>query len=177
MRTALLLMLTAGTGCATFVGIEDAEQHLPRLDGDYIIAIDRVRADATTRDTIRMRGSATLDIDSRTLDLSVGILPFSGTGGALSETSITDIEFPDDADEVEYTINLAIPAEAIATTPTPSPADLAINTPVRFIAEDDYSFCAKRLDGEADVTLGSVLVADLANLPTADGNCDDPLRP
>lgn len=173
MRTGLLLILAATTGCATFVGIEDAEQHLPRLDGDYLIAIERVRAD-TTRDVIRMRGTATLDPDTRTLDLSVGILPLTGTT-ALSETSISGIEFPADSDEVEYTLNLTIPAGAIAATPVPTQADFQINTPVRMIAEADYSFCAKRISN--DVTLGSVLVADFATLPAPDVACDDPLRP
>lgn len=177
MRAALLLLLAAGSGCATFVGIEDAEQHLPRLDGEYVIAIDRLRADGTTRDTILMRGTAALDVDARTLDLAVGILRHDGTGAALTETSIQDITFPADGDEVEYTINLSLPGDAFdPLEPPPMPADLAINTPVRFIAEAEYSFCAKRLDGEAEVTLGSRLVANLSMLPAADVNCDDPLR-
>lgn len=177
MRPALLLLLAAGSGCATFVGIEDAEQHLPRLDGEYVIAIDRVRADNTTRDTILMRGTATLDVDARSLDLSVGILAHDGMGAALTETSIQDVIFPADSDEVEYTINLSIPAGALdPAKPPPAPDDLAINTPVRFIAEAEYSFCAKRLDGEREVTLGSRLVANLSMLPAADVNCDDPLR-
>jgi hypothetical protein len=177
MRAALCLFLAAGSGCATFVGVEDAAFHLPRLDGDYLVSIDRLRADGTTRDMIVMRGQAHLDVDTRILDLSVGILP-SGGGTALSETSITDIEFPADTDEVLYTINLSIPRGALPPAPAPEPAsdDLTINTPVRFIAEDDYSFCAKKVDQGRDVTLGSVLVPDLANLPASDATCDDTLR-
>ena len=45
------------------------------------------------------------------------------------------------------------------------------------IAEADYAFCAKRMTGEREVTMGSVLVADFAALPAADFDCDDPLRP
>lgn len=176
MRVALSLLLVAGSGCATFVGIEDPQQHLPRMDGDYLVSIERVRLDGVTRDVIRMRGTGTLDPETRTLDLSVGILPLTGTT-ALSETTINDITFPDDNDEVEYTINLSIPAGAINATPSPAQDDFTINTPVRVIAEADYGFCAKRLDGEREVTMGSVLVADFAALPAADVNCDDPLRP
>jgi hypothetical protein len=176
MRPLLLLLLAAGSGCATFVGIEDAEQHLPRLDGEYIIAIDRVRANGTTRDTILMRGTATLDADARSLDLSVGILAHDGMGAVLTETSIQDIAFPADSDEVEYTINLSIPTMGLDPATSPMPDDFSINTPVRFIAEAEYSFCAKRLDGEREVTLGSRLVANLSMLPPPDVDCDDPLR-
>lgn len=177
MRPALLLLLAAAPGCATFVGIEDAEQHLPRLDGEYLIAIERVRADAVTRDVIRMRGTAVLDVDARALELSVGILSHDGMGVPLTETSIQDIVFPADSDEVEYTINLSIPAGAIDPATSPGNDDFTINTPVRFIAEADYSFCAKPLDGERVVSLGSRLVADLTMLPAEDRDCDDPLRP
>ena len=110
----------AGTGCQTFVGIDDAAQHLPRLDGNYLVAIDRARAapNNTVRDTIRMQGSATLDVDARTLDLSLNILPFGG-GSPISETTINDIVFPDDSDEVEFVLDLTIPAGAINPTPAP----------------------------------------------------------
>jgi hypothetical protein len=172
MRAAFLLVLAAGSGCANLIGIEDTAQHLPRLDGDYLVAINRLRADNQTRDTIRMTGRATLDVDDRSLDLSVGILPIGG-GSPLSETSISNVEFPADSNDVEYTIVLAIPAGAIAATPPPSGDDLTINATVTFVAEADYSFCARRIDGERDVTLGSVLVPSLQNLPPEDTDCDD----
>ena len=116
MRAALFMLLVAGSGCATFVGIEDPQQHLPRLDGQYLVSIERVRVDNVTRDVIRMRGTGTLDPETRTLDLSVGILRLTGDT-ALSETTINDISFPDDNDEVEYTINLSIPDGAINAHP------------------------------------------------------------
>ncbi len=168
----------AGTGCQTFVGIDDAAQHLPRLDGNYLVAIDRARAapNSTVRDTIRMQGSATLDVDARTLDLSLNILPFGG-GSPISETTINDIVFPDDSDEVAFVLDLTIPAGAINPTPTPSMTDLRINVPVIVIAEADYAFCAKPEQPASLPTLGSILVDGFTTLPaTPDVDCDDELR-
>jgi len=175
------LALLAAPGCQTFVGIEEAAAHLPRLDGSYLIAIDRVRVDGTTHDTIRMRGTAVLDVDTRSLELQVGILPATGSGGPLSETSISDIVFPDDSDETDLEINLSIPAMAIAATPAPDPADLSFRANVRFIAEADYAFCAKPATATPQPvvpTIGPLLVDDLTMLPpTADVTCDDAFRP
>ncbi len=169
-----LVALLAGAGCQTFIGIEDANQHLPRLDGNYLVGLERTRADNTTRDVIRMQGTATLDVDNRLLDLSLNIL--STTGAPITETSISDIAFADDLDEAEFTLNLAVPAGAIAASPPPAPADLNINVPVRFIAEADYSFCAKPTSAQV-VTIGSVLVETFTALPAiTDDDCDDPLR-
>ncbi|MBE7449342.1 MAG: hypothetical protein HS111_10695 [Kofleriaceae bacterium] len=179
MRRAGLALVTVlglalGAGCEAVLGIEDPAQHLPRLDGNYLVAIERVRIDGTTRDVIPMTGTARLQ--DRTLNLSLNILPFGG-GTPLSETSIAGIEFPDDSDEVEMTMGLAIPAGAFDPGNPPSAADLSISVPVRIIAEADFSFCAKAVDGQREVTLGSVLVDSFASLPAADTDCDDPLRP
>lgn len=172
---AALALVATGAGCQTFVGIEDAEAHLPRLDGDYLVAITRLRADGTP-DIIRLRGTASLDLATRTLAFTGNMLAFA-SNTAVSETSITDIEFPTDGDEVEVVLNLAIRPEAIAATPPPAPADLNLTVPVRFIAEADYAFCAKAVAGQPAVTLGSLLVDDLAQLPAPpDTDCDDPLR-
>ena len=186
MRLALasLGLLAGAAGCQAFVGIEDAQQHLPRLDGNYLVAIERPRpSNASVIDVIRMQGTASLDSESRTLNLAMSILPFGG-GTQLSETTISGIEFPDDSDEVSYTIDISIPNGALNPTPPPETADTRVNVNVIFIAEADYSFCAKPVqpDPEPDPPLlipsvGSVLVDSFSTLPsTSDSNCDDELR-
>jgi hypothetical protein len=176
------LGLAAGaSGCQTFIGIEDAQQHLPRMDGNYVVAIERARpSDLATIDQIRMVGQASLDPESRTLDLSLSILPFGG-GTPLSETAITGIEFPDDSDEVEYIVNITIPPGALNPSPPPTGADFQINEQVRVIAEADYSFCAKPVStdpGAVVPRMGSQFVQDFTALPpVSDPSCDDPMRP
>lgn len=183
MRLALasLGLLAGAAGCQTFVGIEDAQQHLPRLDGNYLVTIERARpSDGAVIDEIRMTGTASLDVDSRTLDLSLSILPFGG-GTPLSETTIGGIEFPDDSDEVEYVINISIPSGALNPTPPPGASDFVVNERVRVIAEADYSFCAKPEPPPAPGTMiprmGSIFVESFSTLPPiADPSCDDPMR-
>jgi len=186
MRLALAsLGLAAGAaGCQTFVGIEDAQQHLPRLEGNYVMAIARKRpSDANVTDTIRMQGTASLDIDTRTLDLSMSILPFGG-GTPLSETSIAGIEFPDDSDQVNYVIDISIPSGALNPAPPPQTGDNRVNVNVIFVAEADYSFCAEpeQPDPPPDPPLtlpsvGSILVENFTSLPAStDADCDDELR-
>jgi hypothetical protein len=169
---------TGATGCASFIGVEDAQQHLPRLDGNYVVAIARARPSSTTTiDVIRMRGTATLDVDNRSLSLAMAILAFNGTN-SLTETSITGIDFPDDSDELEYTIDIGVPLAALNPTPAPdSTMDARVNVTVRFIAEADYSFCAKPTGPGAVPSLGSVFVEDFDPLPAmTDGDCDDEMR-
>lgn len=176
--TSISLLAAGAAGCQGFVGIEDAQQHLPRLDGTYVVAIARERpSNAATIDVIRMQGTGTLDVDARSLSLSMSILPFGG-GTPLSETTLSGIEFPDDSDEVEYLISISIPAGALNPSPPPMPADLSINANVRFIAEADYSFCAKPTAAQDTVpSVGSILVDSFNPLPpTVDDDCDDPLR-
>jgi hypothetical protein len=170
--------MVAGAGCAGFVGVEDAQQHLPRLDGTYYDAIARERpSNPATIDVIRMQGTATLDVDNRSLSLSMSILPFGG-GTPLSETSLAGIDFPDDSDEVVYLINISIPTGALNPTPAPMQSDLSINANVLFIAEADYSFCAKPTAPQDMVpSVGSILVDSFNPLPPmSDADCDDPLR-
>lgn len=170
--------LAAGAaGCQTFVGIEDAQQHLPRMNGNYLVAIERERPSSAGKiDQIKLTGTASLDIDSRTLDLSLSILPFGG-GTPLSETTIGGIEFPDDGDEVEYVINISIPAGALDPNPAPQQMDFQVNENVRMIAEADYSFCAKPVAAGTVPQMGSIFVETFAALPpTADASCDDPMR-
>ncbi|MBZ0235741.1 MAG: hypothetical protein K8M05_25660 [Deltaproteobacteria bacterium] len=178
---ASLGLLAGAAGCQTFIGIEDAQQHLPRLEGNYLVAIERARpSDPATIDQIRLTGTASLDLDSRTLDLSLSILPFGG-GTPLSETTIGGIEFPDDSDEVEYVINISVPAGALNPTPAPQPMDFQVNERVRMIAEADYSFCAKPEPTPVPPTvvprMGSIFVESFGTLPPmADPSCDDPMR-
>lgn len=173
------LGLLAGTaGCQTFIGIEDAQQHLPRLEGRYLVAIERERPSSAGKiDQIKLQGTAALDVETRTLDLSLSILPFGG-GTPLSETTIGGIEFPDDADEVEYVINISIPAGALDPNPMPQASDFQVNERVRVIAEADYSFCAKPADAPGVIPqMGSIFVEDFTSLPPmADSSCDDPMR-
>ncbi len=172
------VVAVAASGCASLVEIEDAQQHLPRLDGTYLVAIarDRPNPPGGAPDVVRLRGEASLDPETRTFTFSAAILqPLPGTG-ILSETSISNVVFPDDSDEVEVTLVLSIPDGAVE--PPPVSGDSTINTPVRFIAEADYSFCAKPVPGERVVTLGSYLIPEPSALPMDnDTSCDDELRP
>jgi len=173
LRLASVLAVAA-SGCAGLVEIEDAQQHLPRLNGTYLVAISRNRIDANPPDVVRMRGTASLDPETRTFGFSARILMPDNT--LSSETSISNVVFPDDSDEVEFTLVISIPTGAVV--PPPAASDDTINTPVRFIAEADYSFCAKAVEGERVVTMGSFLIPSLEMLPpTNDPDCDDELRP
>jgi len=168
-RTALALAAALGaTGCQTFIGLEDAEGHLPRLDGSYLIAIERLRANGMTRDILRLRGTARLDVDARSLDLSLSLLRFDD-GTPFTETAITDITFDDDRLDTEFMLNMAVPDAAVA--PGQDAADQTLTAAVVFIAEDDYSFCARPLTGELP-TVGSVLLATPGGTATPDANCD-----
>jgi hypothetical protein len=167
-------LATAAAGCQTFVGLEDVEGHLPRLDGDYLIAIRRLRADAITEDTIKLRGSARLDVDRRSLDLSLSVLKFSDNT-PFTETAITNITFEPDGTDAPFMLNIAVPIDAVNPVPPPASADQTLTAAVVFTAEDDYSFCARPASG-ARPTVGSLLLASPgATLPAADADCDVPL--
>jgi len=169
------VVAVAASGCASLVEIEDAQQHLPRLDGTYLVAIARNRLDANPPDVVRLRGDVTLDPETRTFTFSAAIIQPLPDSGLLSETSISNVVFPDDSDEVEFTLVINIPDNAVV--PPPASGDATINTPVRFIAEADYSFCAKPVPGERVVNLGSFLIPDESMLPISnDTDCDDELR-
>lgn len=175
VRVIPLLLVCAG--CQAFVGIEDAQQHLPRLDGNYLAAVARPRPSSpATIDVVRMTGTATLDPETRTLDLSMSILPFGG-GTPLSETAINDIAFPDDNDEAEYELRISIPMGALNPTPPPNEGegDLQFNADVIVIAEDDFAFCARPPDAAQDMpSMGSILVENFTMLPAiTDDDCDD----
>lgn len=175
LRAATAAVLVAASGCAGLVEIEDVQQHLPRLDGFYLVTIARERNDAGGGfDVLRMSGQATLDPETRAFTYSAGVLRPFPDNTLLSETTISGVVFPDDSDEVEFTLVISIPVGG--TDPAPEPGDESINLPVRFIAEADYSFCAKPASDRA-VTLGSFLMPDATTIPNdTDADCDDPLR-
>lgn len=174
-RIALLSLAAASglgaSGCQTFIGLEDVNGHLPRLDGDYLIAINRLRADDVTEDEILLRGTAELDPDTRSLDLSLSVLRFDDHTPA-SETGITDIVFEAGGTEGVFMLNIGIPTEAMSAVPPPDPDDESLAAMVVFEAEDDYSFCARPANGSYP-TIGTVLLESSDGpLPTPDADCD-----
>jgi hypothetical protein len=106
----------------------------------------------------------------------MSILPFGG-GTPLSETSISDIEFPEDNDETDYELTINIPLGALNPTPPPmeSAGDFQFQANVIIVAEDDFAFCARPTDPQQDMpSMGSILVENFTMLPAnADPNCDD----
>ncbi len=177
--TASLLAASAvaSAGCQTFIGVEDVSGHLPRLDGTYLLAIHRMRTQVTGEDVIRMRCLATLDPDTRTLDLSFVILKF-GTDAPAAEGSITGVEFPPDATSASFAFNVQVPSTAV-DAPAPTGADTQIDVPDMLLkAEAEYSFCGRpATTAQTTPTFGTVMVAAGAPLPTGarvDTNCDEP---
>ncbi|HVV85364.1 MAG TPA: hypothetical protein VHE35_20025 [Kofleriaceae bacterium] len=167
-------LLALASGCQTFIGVDDVNAHLPRLDGTYLMAIHRIRAQGGFDDVIRTRTLASLDTEARTLDLSFVILGFN-TDDAVAEGSITGIEFPADGASTVFPFNLQIPSSAVAA-PAPAGADAVIDAQMLLKAEANYSFCARPADaGQATPTFGTVLVAPGAALPVAnvDVDCDE----
>ena len=180
--TSLLAAITvAGTavgagGCQTFIGVEDVNAHLPRLDGTYLLAIRRTRRADGVDDVIQARALVSLDPESRTLDVSFVILGFN-SDTAVAEGSITGIEFPPTGAETVFAFNLQIPSGAVRP-PALSGPDQVIDVPEMLLrAEAAYSFCARPDDTEVAMpTFGTVLVAPGAALPTGDRvdtSCDD----
>ena len=180
LRAAIVasLLVATGAGCQTFIGVEDAEAHLPRLDGTYLMAIHRTRSGGGQQDIIRTRCTASLDTETRMLDLDFEILGFN-SDTTVAEGSISDLEFPVDATTATFEFNLSIlPSEVDA--PAPTGADLAIHVPAMVLrAEAEYSFCAEPATAIAGMpTLGTVLIQTGKQLPTGasvDSNCDEQL--
>lgn len=177
LRGAIVVSLLAATatGCQTFIGVEDVSAHLPRLDGTYLLTIDRIRAQGGIEDKIRLRTLASLDAEARTLDLSFVILRFN-TDTAVAEGAITDLEFPDESASTTFSLNLQIPSTAV-DAPAPTGADASVVAEMLLEAESDYSFCARPADnGQTKPTFGTILVAPGAALPSAanlDLDCDE----
>lgn len=158
--------VTALGGCQTFIGIEDVEGHLPRLDGDYLVGLKRTRADATTVDDIRLVGTARLDPQTRELRLSLNMLA-AADGTVVSENGITGLVFPDDATAVAFDLSIQIRPEAVNTTIS-NPLDAKVEARMVMHAEGDYAFCAVPETGAAMPSIGSILVAGGGPPPEVD---------
>jgi hypothetical protein len=171
---ALVGLLASAAGCQTFIGVDDVNAHLPRLDGTYLMTISRLRQGGA-EDQIRLRTLATLDHGTRTLDLEFVILDFD-SDTAVAEGSIPDLEFPPESATTTVSLNLQVPDAALATPATGTDSSVVAELLVR--AEAEYSFCAKPADtGQAKPTFGTVLVAPGGALPTGpqiDLDCDEP---
>ena len=132
--TSLLAAITvAGTavgagGCQTFIGVEDVNAHLPRLDGTYLLAIRRTRVADGVDDVIQARALATLDAESRTLDISFAVLEFNNTDVPAAEGSITGVEFPATGAATIFPFNLQIPSAAVRPPALTGP-DQVIDVP------------------------------------------------
>ncbi|MBK9032595.1 MAG: hypothetical protein IPL61_15000 [Myxococcales bacterium] len=160
-RAPLVLFVLAAGGCQTFVGIDDVAGHLPHVDGEYLIGLKRVRADGVTTDTIRLRGTATLDPDTRTLALALAQLA-AADGAVVSENAISGLEFPDDATEVDFQLSIEI--RPTATEPATDAGDSQVNATMRMRLEGDYALCAVPVGGGLP-TIGSILVESATATP------------
>ncbi|MBK7077997.1 MAG: hypothetical protein IPH44_37605 [Myxococcales bacterium] len=168
--TWLLVTSLALGGCQTFVGIDDVAGHLPYVDGEYLIGLQRREADGDMP-IIRLRGTATLDPDTRTLALSLSQLSAT-TGATVSENGISDLVFADDATAVEFDLSIEIRPEA--TEPPTAGVDSTVSARMRVKLEGDYAICAESVAGGLP-KLGSVLIAPGEATPALaefDADCD-----
>lgn len=153
LRSSLVAVAVAAGGCQGFVGIDDVAGHLPHVDGTYLIGLKRHQADGTDV-TIRFRGTAALDVDARSLTVSLSQLA-AATGAPVSENAISGLVFPDDATAVEFDLSMAIRPEA--TEPPTGGVDATVSARMRFRLEGDYALCAEPTTGTLP-TIGSILV-------------------
>src|SRR5262245_23328328 len=102
-RVALAAVVLA-SGCQTFIGIEDVEGHLPRLDGDYLVGLKRRRVDGTI-DVVRFTGAARLDPDTRELRLPSLDQLAEPAGTVAAENSIVGVVFDDGATEATFELS------------------------------------------------------------------------
>lgn len=172
LRAVALALSLAAAGCQTFIGVEDVQEHLPRLDGTYALSIHWVRDGAT--DTIRTRALATFDVENRTLDLALVILK-AGSNDIAAEGAITGVVFPDDDSTATFAFGMNVPDSAVAN-PT---ATKSINVPEMLLrAEAEYSFCGKGGPASPGApSFGTILLAPGAPVPAladVDSDCDEP---
>lgn len=157
-------------GCQTFVGIDDVAGHLPHVDGEYLIGLQRRQADGAMP-VIRLRGTAALDLDTRSLTLALEQLSAT-TGGTVSENAISNLVFADDATAVEFDLSIEIRPEA--TEPPTAAVDSTVSARMRMKLEGDYAICAEPVTG-ALPKLGSVLISPGEATPPVgefDADCD-----
>ena len=176
-RAAVLvgLLALAAAGCQTFIGVEDVNAHLPRLDGTYLMTISRTRSGGA-EDRIRLRTIATLDHSTRTLDLEYSMLDFDAVDETpVAEGSISDLEFPADSATMTFSLNLQIPEDAVAA-PAPTGPDASVVAEMVLHAQAEYSFCAKPADTtQPKPTFGTILLppgTPITNASTVDISCD-----
>lgn len=172
---AAAAVLFAG-GCQNLIGIDDVESHLPRLDGEYLVGLERVRADGTTHDTLRFLGTTRLDDGKRELRLTLTLLEVGGAPAA--EPFVFMLSFPEASTTAVLAMDFGIPSDAVATAITNS-ADGNLRADFTLRAEGDYAFCAEPTDGNAMFpSIGSKLRADASSPVPADPSmfdtdCDD----
>jgi hypothetical protein len=173
---ALAAALGGGTGCQTFIGVEDVNGHLPRLDGMYLLAIQRVRVNGGATDVIRLKAMAALDAEARTLDVSFLVLDFD-SDATVAEGSLTGIEFPADSAVASFPFTLQVPSDAVDPDNAPTDDDRMIDVADMLLrAEAEYSFCAHPSGQQTSPSFGTVLIATGAPLPTGadiDTDCDE----
>jgi hypothetical protein len=168
--TWLLVTSLALGGCQTFVGIDDVAGHLPYVDGEYLIGLQRLEADGDMP-VIRLRGTATLDPDTRALSLSLSQLSAT-TGATVQENGIADLVFAEDATAVEFDLSIEIRPEA--TEPPTAAVDSTVSARMRIKLEGDYAICAEPVTGMLP-KLGSVLIPPGTATPAVtefDADCD-----
>ncbi|MEZ4402457.1 MAG: hypothetical protein R3B06_20710 [Kofleriaceae bacterium] len=172
-RVGALLGLVVATGCQGFVGIDDVAGHLPLVDGEYLIGLRRTRESGAV-ETIRLRGTATLDRGARTLSLSLSQLAFDD-GRPLSENAIGGITFPIDEASAPFDLSIAIRPEAVDQTTAPSPADATVTGQMVMRLEGDYALCAPLVSGDTSTSIGSIVVDHATPTPpdtSFDTDCD-----
>ena len=161
-------MALAAGGCQTFVGIDDVSGHLPHVDGEYLIGLERMSAGGPQK--IRLRGTAS--IVDRTLTMSLNQLSAT-TGAMLSENAIDDVVFPEGATAVDFQLSIEIRPDA--TDPATPAADSQVSASMRMFLEGDYAICAKPTTGTLP-TIGSIVVDTADPTPALaqfDVACDD----
>ncbi len=171
MRIALVAVLVAASGCQSLIGIDDVSTHLPYVDGEYLIGLDR-GGSAASPHQIRLRGTASLDVETRRLELALSQL--SATGGTvLAENAISNLVFPEGATAVEF--DLSIEIRAAATEPPTPVAESQVSARMRMTLEGDFALCAESTTAGGP-TIGSILVDSETPTPTLDKfsyTCDD----
>lgn len=174
LRAALAAAALLAGGCQTFIGIEDVQSHLPRIEGDYLLGLQRARSSDNSMEKIRMIGSVELDADAREFDLSFSILA-TDADTVLSENSLTNLVFPDGASEVEFDLSIAIPMGA-EERPITDVDDRNVDARMVLRLEGDYAFCAEQIEPLPPTTsIGSILLAPGGAHPAGayDVDCDD----
>ena len=162
MRIALVAVLVAASGCQSLIGIDDVSTHLPYVDGEYLIGLDR-GGSAASPHQIRLRGTASLDVDTRRLELALSQL--STTGTVLAENAISNLVFPEGATSVEFDLSIAI-RSAATEPPTPMEESL-VSARMRMTLEGDFALCAEAIAADGP-TIGSILVDSETPTPALD---------